>query len=462
MSADQDDNTLNGLPPLPPADYRPGDEDDVFSSFDAGLPGVAPVTPSAERPFVRPVETPAAPPRVLEEDEDDALEETSPCVVIGPSNAGKTALLASLDQACSAPTAEDDGFQVALVGGRRGTDRLAAAGIRTIMERDYRLLGDVDLTQYSASVMVTEEKTFWRPARQHVSHLDFRDGPGGVLFRSEKITEEVFEKFFADKGRLLLQEAKEAETLVLCVDSTDPRPDVVSQYMRNILARVAELYTPVPDLPPGYRLQLKLRQGYRRLRKLPPVPEAPPLRRERRLNTKRFLLLLTKVDQLLSRQLDWEEGECEIEPPRPADLVGHLSPVETACELLDESNLMRILNALKPEARFAVGLTSAWGFDPSTGRPFMERDEPVALSAQDRSRRVLNWRPYGVREALLFITAGVAVGPVEQVKRAALLRRTKRPELEIDVPPTFFDPPNAQETAGDDDSHPRGPRRILV
>jgi hypothetical protein len=344
---------------------------------------------------------------------------------MGPSQAGKTVLLVALDQACSSPA--DDRFTLELVGGD-GTDDLAAWGIRTIMEGDQRVRPTDRLGEYTAWVTATEEKTFWRPARQHVAQLVFRDGPGGALFPARH--DEGVPQLAIWESELL-RNAREAETLVLCVDATDPRPDLVSRYMRKIIAELADDYPPEQDLPLGYRMLRKLRLG----------TEAPPLRDERRIKAKRFLLLLTKVDQLLARPLDWDEDEdSKVEPPRPADLAAHLSPVETACELLDESNLLRILNALKPTSQLAVGLTSAWGFNPYSGRPFMEDDEPVGPSAQDRAQRLLNWRPFGVREALLFITAGVTQGPVERVKRSVVQRRQKRPELDVEVPSPYFEP----------------------
>ena len=435
MSADQDDNTLSGLPPLPT--IRPGDDDGFGTGPDAGsapsAPGDVPGAASAAPPpsgSGTAIQT-AAPQRE-DEGENEVLDGTSGCVVMGPSGSGKTTLLLALDQACSSPAEEDDRFRLELVGGPgAGTSELAAWGIGTIMEAGKRVRPTDLPGEYSASVTATQEETFWRPARQFVSHLVFNDGPGGLLFPGRETTPDEFAKFFAErKGAEFLRAVETAETLVLCVDASEPRAELVSQYMRSVLAEAAKPYTPQPSRPLGHRF----------LRRLRLAAKPKPLRTERRIRARRFLLLLTKIDQLLARQLDWEDEDADgIEPPRPADLASHLSPVQTACELLDESNLLRILNALQPEAEFAVGLTSAWGFDPYTGSPFMERDEPVALSSEERTQRLLNWRPYGIREALLFITAGEVRQPVELVRRSDLGNRLKRLDLDVDVPPRFFD-----------------------
>jgi len=345
---------------------------------------------------------------------------------MGPSNAGKTTLLQALDQACSCPPDHDDHYRLELIGGK-GTDVLAEIGVRTVMEEDHNILNTSQNAMYEASVTATQEKNFWRPERQYVAHLKILDGPGGALFPT-KLDEERFAQYLAPWEEELIQHALVSKTLVLCIDATDPKPDLLTRYMRNILAKLGQ----------PYQRRLEEPLGYRMLRKLRLTEKAEKPGRERRIQASRFLLLFTKIDELVSRPPDWaEEPDEDYEPPVPAFLAARLSPVQMACELLDESNLLRILNALQPGAEFAVGLTSAWGFHPLTGRPFMEKDNPVGLSTQDRSQRLLNWRPFGVREALLFITAGVASGPVERVKASSLGTRLQAPVF--DVPAQFFD-----------------------
>jgi hypothetical protein len=359
------------------------------------------------------------------EPRENLAEWTSSCVLMGPMKAGKTTLLQALDQACSCPPDGDDRFRLEFLGGK-GTDELAEIGIKTIMDDNYAPMSTETNKKYEASITAIRKKSFWRPERQFVSHLKIIDGPGGALFPHQR-NKEYFDQYLAPWEKELIPEARVAETLVLCVDATDPQPDLLTRYMRNILAKLGQPYQRRLEEPFGYRVLKVLRLA----------DEVPPPGLERRIAARRFLLLLTKVDQLVSREPDWPESDKDYEPPMANRLAARLSPVQMACELLDESNLLRILNALRPDADFAVGLTSAWGFHPFTGRPFMEEDNPVGMSTQDRSQRLLNWRPFGVRETLLFITAGVASGPVERVKSSSLGIRLHAPIF--DVPAQFFD-----------------------
>ncbi|HVR99887.1 MAG TPA: hypothetical protein VMW27_24900 [Thermoanaerobaculia bacterium] len=355
---------------------------------------------------------------------DSLYAQATRCVLMGPSKAGKTTLIHSFDQACSSPFDPDDPFRLEFIGGR-GTKVLAELAGRTVMEEDYGIEPTDRIAHYEASITVTEAKTFWRTARQHVAHLAFRDGPGGALFPTEP--DETRFSDLAVWEEELIRDGRGAGALVLCVDATDPKPDLVSRYMRNILANLGQRYQPDLVEPPGYRM----------LKALHLARPVPALKKERRIPPRRFLLLFTKVDQLVDAAVDWpEDAPPEFEPPRPVQLASRLGPVQVACELLDESNLLRIANALQPEADFAVGLTSAWGFNPFTGRPFMEENNPVGPSNQSRSRRFLNWRPFGVREALLFMVTGKARQPVQRVDPRTLQGRLRN--RAFDVPHQFF------------------------
>jgi len=411
---------------LPPREYRPSGLDDPGGSTAGSTtsgPGEAGLGSAGQESAHAAPSTDSVSPDA--ERGDDLAAWTTRCVLMGPSNAGKTTLLQALDQACSCPPDGDDRFRLEFIGGE-GTSVLAEIGVRTVMEEDHNILNTSQNKEYEASITATREKSFWRPERQYVAHLRILDGPGGALFPT-KLDEERFAQYLAPWEEGLIRDALVSETLVLCVDATDAKPDLVTRYMRNILAKLGQ----------PYRRELEEPLGYRVLKKLHLAREAERPGLERRIVARRFLLLFTKVDQLVSREPDWPEKPDEgYEPPKPAHLAARLSPVQMACELLDESNLLRIRNALRPDADFAVGLTSAWGFHPLTGMPFMEADNAVGLSTQPRSQRLLNWRPFGVREALLFITAGQTSGAVERVKASSLGSRLNAPIF--DVPAQFF------------------------
>jgi hypothetical protein len=413
-------------------------------SWRDGKPGIPDYQPARSRPG-RPEDTAQESGEEVTTERDEQVDseaetartsgplapQTTRCVLMGPSKVGKTTLIDSFDQACSSPFDPDDRFRLEFIGGR-GTGDLAALFHQTVMDESSYIAPTQRPVSYEASITATEAKTFWRPTRQHAAHFVFHDGPGGALFPAEKDEEHFRQRHEAREDhqlweRQLIEDGRLASTLVLCVDATKPQPDLVYRYMRNILANLGRPYQPELIEPWGYRMLKALR-----LARALPAPKA-----ETRIPTRRFLLLFTKVDQLVDAVVDWpEDAPRDFEPPTPAQLASRLGPVQLACQLLDESNLLRIANALEPDAELAVGLTSAWGFNPFTGRPFMEADNPVGLSSQSRSRRFLNWRPFGVREALLFMVTGIARQPVQRVDPRTLQSRLRN--RVFDVPHHFF------------------------
>lgn len=418
-----------GIPGLPPRGFGPGAGDG--GGFDDG-PGAGRAEPSRGSGGEERVEaeSPASGPATVSASESGQPDGN--CVLIGPSLAGKTTVLQALDQACSCPSDPNDRFRLEYIGGEMTKDHeeLTQLGPRTVTEVGHKIMNTERNKHYEAWITATEERTFWRPERQHIAHLKILDGPGGALFPTE-ITEKDFSKHMAGFESELIKVGQFAGTLVFCVDAKDPRLALLTRFMSRILANLGRPYQRRPEAPLGYRL----------LRKLRLAREVPPPAMGRRIEASRVLLLLTKIDQLVSDKPHWSQKAVPgYSPPTPALVAAGLSPLDVACELLGEATLLRILNTLKPEAQFAVGLTSAWGFNPFNGKPFVKDDNPISISTKDPSRNLLNWRPFGIREALLFITTGEARRPMERVKASSLGSRLGAPRFE--VPRQFFDAEN--------------------
>jgi len=323
------------------------------------------------------------------------------CTIIGPSKAGKTNFLDSFDQSCADPSAYEGPVRLEHVGGQQTAEQTKRSA-RIIAEPTFSLPPTDRTSWYEAFVTATKPGSFWRSETRQVLHLLIKDGQGGALFPAET---DRGNPLLPEWEREMVEESRRADAIVLCIDSTDPQLDQVSRFLRNILAAVAVPLRVSPARPPlGPRLLA-------RLQRKPP----PPAMTLKRIPAQRFLLLLTKIDRLVSQPLDaaspiGERGRA----PAPREIAAGLSPVDLACELFHASNLLRILSALKPGAELAVGLTSAWGFDAS-GFPFMEENNPVRLSTQSRDRQTADWHPLGVRESLLFLLDGRTGGPVERV-----------------------------------------------
>ena len=395
-----------GQPAVPP-DYVP-----ARAAGAAGAEGAARQSPITVLP-----PDPRAPAAGQQAEAGDCLR----CSLVGPMGAGKTHLLDACEQACVDPAAIQAPPYLEYLGGAQ-TGVQSERASRGIADSKFRLAPTDRVNEYEAFVTATWPATFWHAERRKSLHLRFLDGPGGALFPAD-----------VDRGRdpllvwerRLIAESEVADALVLCVDATDPQLDRLTQFLPGILAGIS-VSQPVSPPPP--------RLGHRLRRLLHRAADSPPVTL-RRIRARRFLLALTKVDRLASGPLDATWPAHRASRPAPLTIAGNLSPLDLACELVDASNLLRILGALAPGAELAVALTSALGFN-SSGFPFMENHRPTRLSAQPINRRSADWRPFGVREALLFVLAGVTGGPVETVTRRKLARPRRH---YIDLPSWYFD-----------------------
>lgn len=366
------------------------------------------------------------------------------CVVMGPSQAGKTMLIASFDQACSiAPEREseytlefigepDDSEDTKKLGKTKvNSKQLRERAIDTIVEPGIALGSTEEVFPYQVTLTATRRERFWRPRHSKVIRIRIWDGPGGFLVPSQELRNDLRndpQKFsnFPAAHRQLIDDGRRAAVLVLCIDANDPRIADVSKGIGEVLAELGRPYQPPPSLPLGYRLLRHLR--------LAPTPQSEPW--QQRLSVDRFLLLFTKIDTLVSGDLLAPTEAIVPFPvnPLPAQIARRLRPLQVARQCFGEANLLRILNSLRPTTELAVGLTSAWGFDPLTQRAFMENNEPLQVSSQSRERRILDWRPFGVREALLYVASGLVTGPIELVRRESFGRYLQGPPFDVGIP----------------------------
>jgi hypothetical protein len=300
-----------------------------------------------------------------------ALEPRNDCVLLGPSGTGKTALISAFGCAGAGMSREDP-------------QSLALGSLADLVSQVERYRdGGVDwpptagTTTYSLQLRLGSSSVLMKT----------QDSPGGLLF-----------PFSAERWEALAPEQRiafQAPALVLCVDVVDPRPDLWRDALPPILARLvrvtgqfsSRLSSPRPPRTIGFPRLL--------------VPEQA-------LPCERILVALTRVDQLIGGAEEAfaaarASGRYRLRgSPSRAELARHIDPMQ----LLEEcvQGLVGLLRpALAPGARLAVGLTSAWGLEASSARP---------------------WCPFGVRECLLFLTRG----------------ECREPVVAIDPPPRVIEP----------------------
>ncbi len=284
-------------------------------------------------------------------------EPRNDCLLLGPSGAGKTALLSSFGQACavagSTELALSPHEDLGALAGEAESFRHGAG--------NWQPTGET--TTYGFQLRAGAEEFF----------LKVQDGPGGLLF--------PFSPARWDALPETEKHAYAAACLVLCVDATDPRPDLWRTSLPPLLARFA---IPSDSLLP-------------RLTAPPPTRSADfprLLAPGRQLPYQRVLVVLTQVDRLVQEALRHYKAGYRLArgrvppPPSATELALQIDPFR----LLDQhvGSILGQLHAAAPMADLAVTLSSAWGLTGPDG----------------------GWSPFGVREALLFLATGECREPV--------------------------------------------------
>jgi len=136
-------------------------------------------------------------------------------------------------------------------------------------------------------------------------------------------------------------------------------------------------------------------------------------KRQNYIEAMRVVILLNKVDQVCDkfyRQI--VERNPELKANRhfsPNSIANDMDPMAMAVECLGYEAMKMIRDAMRPDAELVVGLTSTWGFK-SDGRPLVDhKGQPTFNTELDRGSEnefIAQWRPFGIREALLYLATG--------------------------------------------------------
>jgi AraC-like DNA-binding protein len=320
------------------------------------------------------------------------------CVFIGPSNVGKTCTLVALNSACYAESGESDCILAIINDPETNKEEHLAQHATNWIGFDQPPPATEQRQNYKVEISTHIPGRLFQPAQLIVTSLYVTDGPGGSLFPSRADSQGI-----AIEHKLVEQAAK-ATTLVLVIDSTAPAIELVERHLARRFDQISQS-SPSEDLPQSDVVNFLDRLGLRRSR---------DVCRRTRLKASRFLLLLTKIDVLaltMSQQLQMEGVEIS-----PLQVAKAIDPVGLAIELLGSRTLRRIRRAITVGASFAVGLSSTTGFHRESGESFLEwcKGRPAA----DRFKA---WTPYGIREALIYITTGHLGGSIQRIDSEAQL-----------------------------------------
>jgi hypothetical protein len=334
-------------------------------------------------------------------------DDDSPCLIFGPTLSGKTALLLAISRACYLPG--EDNLHLEFVPEEQTSVLMRdAINIITNVKEGPEATKEEHLNvEYPFWIYASQQRTLsdWRPVRASF-RVVIKDGPGGALLGDSSLSPGMTEF-----RRRLIDVGRRARTVVLCVDITKPHADLMEAHFPQLITEMCSREVIRETESWRYRMLQRL--------KLQPAP-LEWTRRKMCLKADRFLLLFTKVDQLCSTLNE------------PAKFASLIDPVAQARELLGVAFLNMIRSTLRPSATFAVGVTSAWGFDPYTQEPFAgPRGKPGILSAERGQEILQRWVPFGIRDAIFFIATGREGRTVKHIKREDLMTRRDRNPLEF-------------------------------
>jgi hypothetical protein len=126
-----------------------------------------------------------------------------------------------------------------------------------------------------------------------------------------------------------------------------------------------------------------------------------------RINYERILFLLTKVDVLTSVFHDRLKHQRFAAPMTPLMLAQRIDPLEQMRAIVGSESISKF-RIPGSKVAIAVGVSSAIGFDSETGYPMVSPYSELPFLPEGRTpeQHYLRWTPFGVREALLFLTTG--------------------------------------------------------
>lgn len=338
----------------------------------------------------------------VEQDEEPTVNNQG-CVIIGPSGAGKTTLLAAIHRSCQ--MIDDDGVEFKFISSDGRTADLIKLGINYILNDKKGFDATTTVERYPFYIKVAEKrKNFWSLPPPIGLHIEMTDGGGGFIFLPDSPTDNL--------RREMTRKIRSASILVLCVDASNPKLDMLSKELEGLITDVHRKIRISPETTFVQRLLNRINDVRFPL---------PPAQIEPCLNVDRLLILLTQVDKLTNSHRN------------PLDIAKRIEPVALAVDLLTPELLGSLLKALKPGAQLAVGTCSAFGFIPQTGGTFADAvGKPNIVRKGSGEIALRNWTPFGIREAIYFIATGKSRLSVKRIMEDDLKPRRYKRMVRVD------------------------------
>ena len=315
-------------------------------------------------------------------------------VLFGIAGSGKTSFMRAINQACTHIPREEKSWAQFRYIPREETTRLEEDMV-SILSTQKAEYGSSSFTEYPFDLSLNDD--------QHLSMV-ISDGPGGALFPlpsgelSESAEAHEHRSNFVNSGR-------KANVIVLLLDANSPHQRaLVKSHLPGILSDILVEY------PISKRLDVRVRRFIREVFfSMSPNNIYWQLKRRNRSSTKalaaeHFLILLNKIELVCDRHvINSRDNQPSYIRQSALDVAHLVDPVKQAKKCIGLGILKAINNHLRPKAKLAVGVISAYGFQRN-GEIFAPSRLPQEFKTDGHIFDM--WRPFGIRDALYFMVTG--------------------------------------------------------
>lgn len=286
-------------------------------------------------------------------------------VIIGPSKAGKTMLLATLNHAILSRTSNENGFKIVRMQNLNDNMEKLQNSFHTVVSGRYAV-ANASIVEYSFELF-TQRKVFGVFTSSKTTKFLAVDGPGGALFPIDGHDDNASESIMTEYRKKIISLLSDADGILICIDSTDEQP------IHSIFKHLPELLRQAADMNANNRLKLE-----------------------------KICLCLTKADMFFS--------DCGANARHT--MKDKIPPDSYITNLMTRQAFNAIKNTISPKAVIAFGWSSIFGFqsDGSVNEEFLEQNQ---ISISDYN----DWVPYGVMDPFLFLSTN------EQINLSVILAK---------------------------------------
>ena len=291
-------------------------------------------------------------------------------LILGPSNVGKTALIASFFY--SAGVFAKRGVSVQIQAENDTTRMVQQNTLSFVRTGRLPFQGTYSIMKYDFLFSVAKERRgvsrLWGQTNVQRNRFRFFDSPGGAIFSVEG--EDIDYAVQGEHRKKLISELQEAQGLILCVDASEQNQKENAGHMSG------QLYVSLNDIfsltPKEYR------KG-----QLPA------------LGIQKIYICINKCD--LWAVQEGYQGDAQ-------EQVEDLEPLSFAYRLLGKGFFNTISTFFAPKTQIAFGFSSSFGF--LEGGPNAMLMEGVGMGQEMRREHLEAWSPYQVLDPFVFLTTG--------------------------------------------------------